>query len=156
MNNIDYEHGTFTILDTDICQFTYEDYLEYCEDMGLEPMGDNSGDYFNWCREETDCNVESDLENIKYCKQYNVPVVITGKLGLWDGKHEIEPVYMDSVYDAITKCMDGADDVKADYVDGEIVVYAYHHDGTNFFRINAVDEETDEVKRLPYLYAIGI
>ena len=88
-------------------------------------------------------------KNIKDHAPYNIPVTITGVLGLWDGKHEICPVEMDSVYDAINKCY-GRDisHIKAFYEDGVIRVLANHHDGTNDFIIKPTDGS-----RLKYLYA---
>ena len=107
------------------------------------------------------------MDNIKSCKEYNVPVAITGTLGLWDGDHDIWPRKMESVYDAIRKCVGG--DIEwatVMYDDGVITVDAYHHDGCNHFIIKALSKKgitkqfaeykDYDFKRLPYLYAIGI
>lgn len=146
---VDYTHGTFTLVDTDPSQFEYESYEEYCEDNEVEPKGEDSADYYEWCREESDMNFESDMENIKDHEAYNIPVTISGYLGLWDGKHEIFPVEMDSVYDAIQRCIGRSTDIlKVTYEDGVIVVYATHHDGTNVFNIKPTDGS-----RFNYLYA---
>lgn len=166
MEKVDYKHGKFTLATTDfnVNDYSREEYEEACEVNGWEP-GDED-DFYEWCREETDINFEDDLENIKCCKEYNIPVVITGHLGLWWGKPEIEPVRMETVYDAIMRCMDKADYVTVEWNDGEVIVYATHHDGTNVFTINALSKKgqakqnapykSEDVKRLPYLYAIGI
>lgn len=167
MKKTDYKHGKFTILkskiDTD--DFSREDYEEWCEMNDIEPT-DDEDDFFDYCAEETEANFEADIDNIEHCKEYNVPVVVTGTLGLWWGHPEIEPERMESVYDAILKCVDKADYVEVEWNDGEIKVYATHHDGTNCFTINALSKKgitkinapykPHDVKRLPYLYAIGI
>ena len=114
---------------------------------GIEPGEMESDEYYEWCADIVRENFEEDLDNIKDCKQYNVPVTITGTLGLWWGKPEIEPVEMDSVYEAVKKCIGGGDYVEAYYNDGKIEVYVTHHDGTNCFTITAEE-------RLPYLYNI--
>lgn len=164
-NSIDYKHGIFTIMTTEIDTdgFDRTDYEEWCEDMGIDP-GDDS-DFFDWCAEETQTNYEADMENIKSCKQYNVPCIVTGSLGLWDGRHEIRAKRFESVYDAVMACMGDFDNTTvARYEDGRIGVTVSHHDGRNCFEIVALSKKGIEkvgenyakhdTKRLPYLYAI--
>ena len=174
MKKTNYNKGTFTILTTDTDGFEYEDYLEFCEDNDITPGDKYSNDFYEWCQDESNCNFEADMDNIKYCKAYNNPVLVTGSLGLWDGTHEIDPVVFPSVYDAV-QTMLGRDimDIEAKFVDGRIEVEAYHHDGCNCFTINAlsakgvkktgtfygktyIDAKPCDTKRLPYLYAIGV
>lgn len=172
MKKINYNKGTFTILTTSTDGFEYSEYLDFCEDNDIEPGDENSDEFWEWCREEANINYEYDLEEIRRCKQYDVPVLVTGHLGLWDGKPEIAPVVFPNVYDAIVEMFArDIDDIEAKFVDGEIRVYAYHHDGCNCFTINAlstkgqrkagyyydktyIDAKPSDVKRLPYLYAI--
>lgn len=148
--------------------------MEFCEDNDITPGDEDSDEFYEWCREEADNNFEADMENIKACKEYNVPVVVTGRLGLWDGSHEIMPVVFPSVYAAIQQMLDRSiHDIEVKYDDGEIYVKAYHHDGCNWYFINAlsakgqkkagynfnntcIEAKEHDVKRLPYLYAIGI
>ena len=172
MEKTDYKHGTFTILKSEIDtdDFAREDYEAYCEDNDLEAgVGDYFEEgFFDWCAEETQANYEADMDNIKYCKEYNVPVVVTGTLGLWWGHPEIKPERYESVADAIHDCMVRSDchDVLVKFNDGVITVEAYHHDGCNCFTIKALSKKgiakqyaeykEHDFKRLPYLYAIGI
>ena len=144
----DYVHGTFLLASTE-AEYDYAEYEQFCEDNEIEPKGENSTDYYNWCSEMASDDYECDMENIKDHKPYNIPVTITGVLGLWDGKHEIIPVEEDSVYDAINKCF-GRDinDIKVFYEDGAIRVLAMHHDGTNVFYIKPTNGG-----RLKYMYA---
>lgn len=164
MEKRDYKHGRFCIATTefDINDFLWEDYEDYCEVNGMEPGDDD--DFYNWCAEETNLSWEADLFNIKECKEYNVPVIITGKLGLWWGKPEIVAVREESVYDALQRCTRGADSATVNWNDGEIQVVSAHHDGCNAFTIKALskkgiakqsgDYNKQDTKRLPYLYAI--
>jgi hypothetical protein len=168
MKKTDYKHGTFTILksEVDTDDFAREDYEEWCEDMGIEP-GDDS-DFFDWCAEETQNNYECDMDNIEHCWEYNVPVAVTGTLGLWWGHPFIKAERFESVADAIHSCIERSDsyDVLVEYNDGVITVNCYHHDGCNCFIIKALskkgiakqfaDYKEHDFKRLPYLYAIGI
>ena len=168
MEKPDYKHGKFTLLTTEIDTeaFSREDYEEFCEVNGMEP-GDES-DFFDYCAEETQVNYEADMDNIEACKEYNVPVVVTGTLGLWWGHPEITPQRYESVADAINDCVVRSDchDVLVEFNDGAIDVYASHHDGTNCFTIKALSKKgvakqyaeykEHDFKRLPYLYAIGV
>lgn len=149
MEKIDYKHGRFNILTTSTDGFKYEEYLDFCEVNDMEPGEKDSKEFNDWCQEESKINFDTDLDNVRTCKQYNVPVVISGTLGLWDGTHEISPVTCNSVHEAIVKCINDMDDCDVWFNDGAIEVEAKHHDGTNKFMIHPVSG-----KRLPYLYAI--
>ena len=172
MKKTDYKHGKFTILSTEIDTdaFDREDFEAWREDMGMEHLDEDDMDeaFYDWCAEETQANYEADMENIESCTEYNVPVVLTGTLGLWWGHPEIKPERFESVADAIRRCMDGSDcsDVLVEFNDGVITVDCYHHDGCNSFTIKALSKKgiakqyteykEHDFKRLPYLYAIGI
>lgn len=167
MEKVDYKHGKFTLATSDTDGFDYEDYLDFCEANDMEPAEDGSEEFMDWCREESSINFDDDLDNIENCKEYNVPVLITGHLGLWWGKPEIDAVRMESVIDAVHKCLRSADyGATIEWEDGEIHVYSYHHDGCNCFTIRALSKKgqakqyapykPEDTKRLPYLYAIGI
>lgn len=167
MKKIDYKHGKFTLLTTEIDTDAYsrEDYEEWCEMNGIEPT-DNEDDFFDYCAEETRDNYESDMDNIESCREYKVPVVVTGTLGLWWGNPEIKPERFESVADAIHSCIERSDsnDVLVEFNNGVITVDCYHHDGCNCFSIRALskkgiakqyaDYKKHDFKRLPYLYAI--
>ena len=166
MKKTDYKHGTFTILKSEIDtdDFSREDYEEWCEENGRE-TGDET-DFFEWCAEETQHNCDADMCEIQYCKEYNVPVVVTGTLGLWWGHPFIKAERYESVADAIRDCMNRSNcyDVLAEYNDGVITLNCYHHDGCNCFTIKALSKKgiakqyaeykEYDFKRLPYLYAI--
>ena len=172
MEKRDYKHGKFTLAQTDTEEaFTYEDYVEWCEENDRIPCGEDSGDFYAWREEEARTNWDADLMNIEYCKEYNVPCVVMGRLGLWWGQPEIQPERFDSVINAIEKCVDGGDihNALVEWNDGVITVEAYHHDGCNTFTIKALSKKGQTgnavkaeeykswyFKRLPYLYAIGV
>lgn len=165
MEKVDYKHGKFTLASTeyDVKDFCREDYVEHCEINGWEPGDEN--DFVEWCQEEASINFDEDLDNIENCKEYNVPVLITGHLGLWWGKPEIDAVREESVIDAVHRCLRSADyGATIEWEDGEIRVYSYHHDGCNCFTIKALSKKgqakqyapykPEDTKRLPYLYTI--
>lgn len=124
----------------------YQDYVEFCEVNRIEPKEE---EFPEWVEEMVRENWDEDMSNIRDFAGFNVPVVITGTLGLWDGKHTIVPVYMNSVYEAINRCIGRSiEAVEVSEMDGAIIVHAFHHDGTNCFTISRADG-----KRFEYLYA---
>lgn len=64
-------------------------------------------------------------------------VLITGTLGLWNGRHKIQPVKADNILEAIQRCcgqdIDEVDMYEDSY--GNFILDAYHHDGCNHFVI---------------------
>lgn len=141
----------YEIATTKLDGFTYEEYKLWCKENGTRPKKDGSQEFYDWRVSESRFNFECDMDNIKCFEAYNVPVMVTGTLGLWDGRHEIVPTRKESVHEAIEACFGRSiNDIVVSWVDGEIVVRALHHDGTNVFSINALSE--DGQKSLPYLY----
>ena len=152
-----------TLLTTSTDGYSYEDYLEYCEMNDMEPGDKDSMEFFEWLEDAARMDYEADLYHIMHCKSYNVPVVVCGTVGLWNGRHEIVPTRVESVYEAIQRCYGRSiDDLEAVWEDGVITVYAYHHDGTNVFEINALNKKgiakknaeykPHDLKKLPYFY----
>ena len=62
-------------------------------------------------------------------------VVITGALGLWNGKHTIIPTREDNLEDAFWRCASDMERVEIYDNNGVIEINAYHHDGGNSFSI---------------------
>lgn len=123
-------------------EFTYDEYLEWCEEMGIEPAEENSVEYYQWCNEESQANYEADRDNLEEVEIADETFVVTGSLGLWDGKHEVHPTFVDGLLKAIDYCSRGSEDMKAelDIKAGVINVYGYHHDGTNCFEIRMLNK----------------
>ena len=154
---IDYKHGKFVIL-TNIVDDDEFDQEE------MDELNMNSVEYSAYCAERAAENFECDLYNIKTHKPWAVPVVVTGTLGLWWGHPEIKPERIESVYEAIQKCIGSDGDyVKVEFNDGKLDVQVSHHDGTNCFTIRALSKKgvqkkngeyvARDFKRLNYLYA---
>lgn len=143
---------SFTLLDTR-CGYKYEDYVEYCEVNEITPEPEGSDDYYDWVSYERNLYIDNFFTNLRYARFNEEPVIITGSLELWNGSKEIYPMLVESdgyekrsdgewkynnpaLMKAIKKCMNGMDDVLVEYINGEIVIHGYHHDGTNIFTIN--------------------
>ena len=134
-----------TLIDTYNSGLEYKDYVEYCELNEITPEPEGSDDYYEWEAEENQRCVEDFFENLRYVK-FDTPVIITGSLGLWNGRKEIYPMVVEStdkpsLYNAVQKCINGMDDFKVELSEGEIVVHGYHHDGTNIFTISKLSKK---------------
>jgi hypothetical protein len=98
-------------------------------------------------REDEDLDItiedfESELESVN--KEYD-GYIITGTLGLWNGKKDIFPEYFQNIEDAYHKCVEKSDDVIVKLVDGALEVNAMHHDGTNTLYIRPLSNKGDEI-----------
>ena len=103
--------------------------------------------------EENDRMFE-DVEEIQdtidcVCDQFgDGEVIINGSLGLWDGRHVIEPTREENIRKAIYRCLgrDGEfiyeSDIKLEVDCVELVVR--HHDGNNYFEITLSDDEEED------------
>ena len=139
----------------------YEDYVESCEMNDIDPADEDSQDYWDWVSEKRNDYYDDMMGNLSWTK-IDSPVMITGSLGLWDGKHEIFPIVVKSdgygrkfytsdyigyevpsLKAAVEKCCGGRDtlDVAVKFEEDRIVVYAYHHDGCNVFSIRLLSEK---------------
>ena len=126
----------FDEIDTDY-DVLREEYAE-CNDISVEEIDDNR--FYDWVymvqRDEWEC-LES---NIKYSK-YNTDCVITGQLGLWNGRPTIQPVRCNSVIEALDKIVNNANGyIKVTLKNGCIEVAQAHHDGTNYFEIHILNK----------------
>jgi hypothetical protein len=148
-----------TLIDTYNSGLEYSDYVEFCEANEITPEPEGSNDYYEWLAEENNRYVEDFFENLRYVNFYT-PVIITGSLGLWNGRKEIYPVVVESsgydynersgkfeykqpsLYNAVKKCINGMDDFKVELSEGQIVVHGYHHDGTNIFTISKLTNKS--------------
>jgi len=126
--------------------YSYQDYLEWCEDYDLEPHAEDSDEYWHWIHMQIEDDIESFFENLGY-SECNGPCVVSGHLGLWWGHPEIEPREFLSLTKAIKTCWDGCNDIRITGEDGVIYVEVLHHDGTNRFEIRPESGEYPQ-----YLY----
>lgn len=119
---------------------SYEDYKEWCEEMDEEVYPENSEEYYQQCYRIFENDWDDFKSNMKYSK-WNIPCMITGTLGLWNGRPEINPVYCGTLIEAIQKCTNNSDDAEVNLKDGYIEVLGKHHDGTNVFEIHILSKK---------------
>lgn len=133
-------------LNTDICEYyDNEEYLkDYCE-CTEQKFPTNDDERWDLAAHIRDMDLEDFWHNLKYSK-FNTYCIITGQLGLWDGRHEIRPVFCTSLEDALHKCFNNMDDAQCYVEDGVIHAVGLHHDGSNHFEIRILkDEYIDKV-----------
>lgn len=132
------------LIDSDT-EFNYEDYVQYCDDEGIEPAAEDSDEHRRWEETQRQAYYEDDLAN---CRASSIlgkaRFFLTGVLGLWNGRKEIVPVIYDD-FDAMMRDVIGNDQctLRATYDTRCITFTVSHHDGTNVFHAFLIRPEAD-------------
>lgn len=114
----------------------YKEYVEHCRINDIEPEEENSQDYWDYVSEFQQTEWDDLRLNMSCSQQCKCPVIVTGKLGLWNGNPTIYPTRCEDLFSAIRKCYGKSiDNLKVEVENGIVHVYAYHHDGTNHYQI---------------------
>lgn len=111
--------------DKDFIDFIKEEYPELEDEYALryrayEIINEYLEDDFGKCG------------NIQYSSLKNTPCVVSGSLGLWWGRTDIEPKQFDTIEQAIYACLEDSNEIWEDRY-GNLHIEAYHHDGHNSF-----------------------
>ncbi len=118
-----------------------EVYAQITDDNTILNSRDNDSAFIEWVFGEYLNTEWTDLlDNIKYSKYGNIPCVVVGTLGLWNGRKDIYPTKCDDLVSAINKCAGSASNVIVILNNGCIEVNAMHHDGTNCFEIHLLNK----------------
>lgn len=141
----------YVVFDSDY-DYSYEDYVEYCEMNDMTPDAKDSMGYWDYVNEEHEVDWDCFRENLRFSEN-NGKCMVTGVLGLWDGRPHIVP----EVFDTITEAIDKICNVSFDYnlevrlKDGYLQVRQGHHDGVNWFEIHLLSAKgCKEVERPCY------
>ena len=118
----------------------YEIYKENCELNERPIAGENSNDFWEWVADQQSMEWDDLMFNLESA-ECNVNCVVTGSLGLWNGRRGIEPKAFPSLKSAIYACVNGCDYAIITEDDGEILVKVIHHDGNNNFIIRKLNKE---------------
>lgn len=143
------KHERVTWLDT-YCEggYSYEDYKQWCEDNEVGADVEGGEDYWRWINEQLTWDVECFFDNLKYTKGIiQQPCVISGTLGLWWGKAQIDIEMEDNLGDAVRRCAGTGDAFEVYSERGVVYVVAMHHDGRNCFEIRPLTERGAEKMR---------
>lgn len=111
--------------------------------------------YWEWLSQTIGEECQEFWNGLEHRKKegYKDYCVVTGSLGLWNGRRGGICTTFDNLYDALAKCSTDALEIVVSVEDGAIHFDTYHHDGVNHFEIyvlgyddyNKVDwwEDTD-------------
>ena len=113
---------------------SFEDYCSACnEDGRFDPT--NDVDWYKWANEESERDMDALVENLRYSKYINYPVLVEGTLGLWWGRPAIIPQFCEDVLQAIRYCVHNGDYATIRKAGHRIEIENPHHDGRNYFTI---------------------
>ena len=110
-------------------------YLDHCNCNDIEVEDEIPDWYINGKLDDEWFGLVDKLIN-----EYNTECVLVGSLGLWWGSPTIIPQRFDSVFNAISKCIENMDYIKVSIVNGHFEIKAIHHDGTNDFEIHILNK----------------
>ena len=135
-----------TILNTFIEEENYrDDFAIWAADNGYTVEGDCA--YENGVQTETlygyaTTQMQYEVDDFWYGLQkaneessYIDYYVVTGSLGLWNGRHSGICETFDNLFAALSKCSADAYDIVVKYENNALHFEAHHHDGTNIFEI---------------------
>lgn len=134
------ERTKFTMVDT-MRDVDYSEVEDFCNINDMKAPEEGSHECYELESRLKAYDWEDFVDNLKYTLK-NEDFLVTGTLGLWNGRHDIYAQVKNGLYDAVMYCIgDSTLDVDVQFNDGVIEVNCHHHDGTNCF----------EIHRLPYL-----
>ena len=128
----------------------YEEYKENCEANNCEPQAEDSDDYWDYVSERRSLEYEDFISNMEYSAQAELPCLLTGSCGLWNGTREIMPYKFSDAISAVEKAYGSCDDLIVKQEDGIIKVEALHHDGCNRFEICPLTEHGKQMLKDDY------
>ena len=119
----------------------FEEFKEYCQDNDIDATqyDEYSDKFHQWIYDTLSMEWDDMMFDIKHDKENNVDCVVTGTLGLWDGKHNIIPRHFPTLEKAINACVDNMDYIIVTEDEGTIFVTGIHHDGRNHFEIHKLN-----------------
>ena len=130
----------------DNCDFSYTemycDFVEWCKDNGIDHTQYNDeSDYFHkWLWDSINQDWEIFIDNIEYDKENMEDFIVVGSLGLWNGRHDIQPQCFGTLSKAIKACVSNCEYSIITEENGVINITAIHHDGRNYFSIHKLNK----------------
>lgn len=129
--------------DVDPDDFTYSEYLDWCEANGQKPADESSDEFQFWRYETAGDMFSEDISNLLASGYLQGPVVITGTVGRWNGRFDIPPEICSTFKEAYRKCSSEMLDVDVDYDTRCIHIAGHHHDATNYFDVLILRDGAD-------------
>ena len=138
---------TLLVTDWDDDKELFDAFKDFCDDKGYTVCGTRSEmeglylggriSYYDWKDREISNDIYEFWQNLRMVKDSSHIdyYVVTGSLGLWNGRHSIYAKRFDNLYDAVNACVTDTLDLEIT-CDGKVIeVTSLHHDGTNCFEI---------------------
>lgn len=110
-------------------------WKEHCEDNDIE-FDENSIDW-NYICDMRDFEWEDVMYNLIEQFAYN-EVILSGFLGLWNGRPQIANYHFGQIEKAIHKCLSSGDEWQVSFDNWGIYIDVFHHDGVNTFTISPI------------------
>jgi hypothetical protein len=126
-NNYDYK--------TEDYKASFDEYIELNE-LDIKNYDEELYDFIN---RDLTYQYEDLLANIKY-GSYEIPCVVTGTVGRWNGRFNIYPKRFETLSEAINECCNNVDGIVIKLKDGKIEVKGVHHDATNYYQITCLNK----------------
>jgi hypothetical protein len=115
-------------------------WKEYCVDNDVE-FNEDSIDWDYIC-DMRDFEWEDVMYNLIDQFAEN-EVILSGFLGLWNGRPQIANYHFAQIEKAIHKCLSSGDEWQITYDNWGIYIDVFHHDGTNSFTISPIKQNTN-------------
>lgn len=127
----------FTIF-TSICE-NFEEYKKYAEESNDCSLTDEQA--YDWWAEDvredwhTAKQELDDIDKRSKCSRF----IADGLCGLWTGNQRGGATRTD-LRELVESLCEGAYEWRIEIEDGEMCVYNYHHDGTNWFKVRGITD----------------
>lgn len=119
--------------------YSFSFWEEHCKEEGIEYDEDKiDWDYISDCLSMDWDYIKEVLSNV----YDGMEIIISGELGLWNGRPRIDNVLCDNIENALSKCLNKMDDFVVSYDNWGVYVRAMHHDGTNSFTLSPIKKGT--------------
>ena len=112
-------------------------WKEYCEDNDIE-FCESSIDWNYICNmrdNEWECELTAIMDKFPHNE-----VILSGFLGLWNGRPQIANYHFGQIEKAIYKCLLSGDDWQVSFDNWGIYIDVFHHDGVNTFTISPIKQ----------------
>ena len=118
----------------------YDIFYDYfCED---EPIPEFESDGY-WQFNEIVNQSESEFfwNELECSKLKRDSFLITGRFGWYNHYRKVQPYVMVGIENAISSCLERADNCEVSFENGSIILNTQHHDGNDWFEVRRLSEE---------------
>lgn len=122
--------------------YNTKEYKEYFDEyilmneLDIQNYDESLNDFIN---DELTTHYNDLLNNIKY-GSYDIPCVVTGTIGRWNGRFNMYPQKFETLSEAINKCCTNVDGIVIKLNNGKIQIEGVHHDATNYYEITCLNK----------------